>query len=168
MDTKTRSLSSDFYGNIVTTNIKVLDNLIESLIVKDHGRIVMDNGVAITALISLISQHSSKKESHKETLTRLLAQKLLSEKFHDHLNSLSLVQYTKDVKILNLLCMLCNTSKEICVIVMDKEEYTTALVVQFKELVSQSENINDHEEWMLNFLVLWCLLDYHGQDINQM
>ena len=52
---------------------------------------------------------------------------------------------------------------------MNQKEYLRTLGVNFHKLATQSGSTDlvDLEEWILHVTVLWCILQYHCQDISQ-
>ena len=161
--------SPDLYNNVITTNIQVIDCLINSLTWPKSKGESSCNDTAITAITALINRGTDNDESHKQILTQLLVQKLLSQQFKKQLDMLLSVQQVKSRKTLVLLCKVCEESREMCVVIVDQEEYLSALRVNFHELVTQSGSteLEGLEEWILYVTVLWCILRYHEQDIAQ-
>ncbi|CAB4017334.1 serine threonine- kinase 36-like, partial [Paramuricea clavata] len=168
VDTRMTQFSSDFYNNIITTNIQVIDCLINCLTLQESQGICLCNNTAITATAALIN-HNTDEENHKQILSQLLVQKLLSQQFKKQLATLLSPQEVKDHRTLALLCKVCEGSKEMCVVIVDQEEYLSTLGVNFRELVTQSGSCDMEglEEWILHVTVLWCILRYHQQDISQ-
>ena len=119
-------------------------------------------------MVALINR-STDEENHKQILSQLLVQKLLSQQFKKQLATLLSPQEVKNHRTLALLCKVCEGSKEMCVVIVDQEEYLSTLGVNFRELVTQSRSCDMEglEEWILHVTVLWCILRYHQQDISQ-
>ncbi|XP_028395841.1 serine/threonine-protein kinase 36-like [Dendronephthya gigantea] len=161
------SVFTDFYNNIITTNIQVVDCLINSL--GSHGVPVKDHSSTITAMTALIHRGTDEEENYKQILTQFLVQKLLSPKFKKQLSSLLSLQRVNDLRTLAFLCKVCEDSREMCVALVNQEEYMKTLGVNFHKLATQSGSTDlvDLEEWILHVTVLWCILKYHQQDISQ-
>jgi hypothetical protein len=175
-------LSSDFYNNIITTNIQVMDCLINSLTWQGKQgecscndtaitalTALINHDTAITALTALINHDTDSDESHKQILTQLLVQKILSPQFKKELGMLLSSQQVRNHKTLVLLCKVCEGSREMSVVVGDHVEYMSNLGGTFHEVATQSgsTDLEGLEEWILYVTVLWCILRYHRQDISQ-
>jgi hypothetical protein len=162
-------LPSDFYNNIITTNIQVMDCLINSLTWQGKQGECSCNDTAITALTALINHDTDSDESHKQILTQLLVQKILSPQFKKELGMLLSSQQVRNHKTLVLLCKVCEGSREMSVVVGDHVEYMSNLGGAFHEVATQSgsTDLEGLEEWILYVTVLWCILRYHRQDISQ-
>ena len=162
-------LSSDFYNNIITTNIQVIDCLINCLTLQESRGDLICNTTAITASTALLNRSADLEENHKLILTQLFVQKLLSQEFKKQLGSLLSPRQVKNYKTLALLCKVCEGSKEMCTVIVDNKEYVNTLAVNFRELVTQSEStdMKGLEEWILHVTVLWCILRCRQQDISE-
>lgn len=162
-------LSSDFYNNIITTNIQVVDCLINRLTLQESQGDLFCNDTAITASIALLNRNTDHEENHKLILTQLFVQKLLSQEFKKQLAGLLSPRQVKSHKTLALLCKVCEGSKEMCTVIVDNKEYMNTLAVNFRKLVTQSgsTDMEGLEEWILHVAVLWCILRYHQQDISE-
>ena len=112
-------LSSDFYNNIVTTNIQVIDCLINCLTLQESQADLICNTTAITASTALLNRSADLEENHKLILTQLFVQKLLSQEFKKQLGSLLSPRHVKNYKALALLCKVCEGSKEMCKVTVD-------------------------------------------------
>ena len=121
-------------------------------------------------MAALINRSTLTEENHKQVLTQLLVQKLLSQEYKKHLASLLSAQRTNDPKTLAFLAKICEGSKEMCVAIVDHEEYMQTLAMNFCELLTKSGSteLEGLEGWLLNVTVFWCILTYHKQDITQL
>ena len=148
-------------------NIHVIDSLISCLTLQEGQGQYYD--AAIIALTALINHTTQNSEENKLILTQLFVQKLLSPKFKKQLVTLMSSVQVKNYRTLSLLCKVCERSKEMCVVIVDQEEYMCSLEKNFRELVTQSgsEEMEGLEEWILHVIALWCILRYHQQDISQ-
>ena len=162
-------LSSDFYNNIVTTNIQVIDCLITRLTLQESSGDLLCNSTAITASTALLNRNRDDEENHKLILTQLFVQKLLSQQFKKQFRGLLSPRQVKNYKTLSFLCKVCEGSKEICIVIVDNKEYMNTLAVTFREMVTQSgsTDMDGLEEWILHLTVLWCILRYYQQNISE-